>query len=90
MQEGGFSINPVQAEKPDQKSEAARKLRAVEREFKDDFRELYRIGEKIGHGAYSTVYSGVHKASNTSVAIKLMKNIEYSLAYLLAELKLLQ
>ncbi len=62
----------------------------MEREFNDDFLKVYRIGDKIGHGAYANVYSGIHIASNTPVAIKYMKDIEYSLAYLLSELKLLQ
>lgn len=36
------------------------------------------------------MYSGIHIESGTPIAIKYMKEIEYSLSYLLAELKLLQ
>lgn len=88
--EGGFSLKPMKTEAIDEDYKKKKKLRAVEREFNDDFREHYKIGEKIGHGAYASVYSGVHIKSNIPVAIKHMKDIEYSLAYLLAELKLLK
>jgi serine/threonine protein kinase len=85
--EGGFAIKPIETDKPGGEEE---KLRAVEREFIPAFREVYRIKEKIGHGAYANVYSGTHIKSGTDIAIKHMKDIEYSLSYLLAELKLLE
>jgi len=88
MEEGGFSIKPIETDKPD--SSGAPKLRAVEKEFNAEFREVYRIDEKVGHGAYANVYSGKHIKSGIPVAIKFMKDIEYSLSYLLAELKLLE
>lgn len=86
--EGGFSIKPIEVDKPNGKEDS--KLRPVEREFNADFREVYYIDEKVGHGAYAFVYSGKHIKSGTPVAIKFMKDIEYSLSYLLAELKLLE
>lgn len=86
--EGGFSIKPIETDKPEDSAEP--KLRAVEKEFNSEFRKVYRISEKIGHGAYASVYSAVHIKSGIPVAIKFMKDIEYSLSYLLAELKLLE
>jgi len=82
----GFSIKPIKADSPD----SGPKLSAVEKMFNEEFRRHYKVVDKIGHGAYANVYKGVHIESSTPVAIKYMKDIEYSLSYLLAELKLLQ
>lgn len=35
------------------------------------FFQSYRLGEKLGEGAYSTVYTGVHMASGMLVAVKI-------------------
>jgi serine/threonine protein kinase len=49
----------------------------AEKEFKmKKFKEDYIIGKQIGQGAYATVRIGVHKPTNTKVAIKIYEKVK--------------
>ena len=61
----GFSLNPIKAEIEDEQSAKLPKLRPEEREFTSEFRKVYKIGKRIGKGAYATVYSGSHIETGT-------------------------
>lgn len=39
----------------------------------EPFSEVYQLGDKIGEGAYSIVYRGIHRASGESIAVKVAK-----------------